>query len=118
MVELHPDALRDAVLDAILPFYDADLDNRVLAAEMKWREKADKALQAHPGYKGASRRIKAAWESVSAAASKLHSEQRQAAEVLRDTVPPPPELPEPAPAGEAKPALFDSEPISSPRLGS
>jgi hypothetical protein len=109
MVELHPGALRDAVSDAILPFYDADLHNRVLAAEVRWREEADKALHAHPGYKAASRRIKAAWESARAATSKLNSEQRQAAQTLRDSIPPPPEFPEPAPAGETKRALFNSE---------
>jgi hypothetical protein len=109
MVELHPDALRRAVMDAILPFYDPDLDDRVLAAKMKWQENADNALKAHPSYKGASRRIKGAWESASAAASKLHSEQRRAAEILRDRISPTPELPEPAPAGEAKSALFDTK---------
>jgi hypothetical protein len=109
MVELHPDALRKSVFDAILPFYGADLDDCVLAAEMKWREEAEKALQAHPGYKGASLRIKLVWETASAAASKLHREQRQAAEILQDSIPPPPVLPEPAPTGKAKPALFDSE---------
>jgi len=109
MVELYPDALRKAVFDAILPFYDADLDNRVLAAEMKWREKADKALQTHPGYEGASRRIKAAWENASTAAGKLRSEQQRAAQILQDSIPPPPELPKAEPDGAAKPALFDSE---------
>jgi hypothetical protein len=84
MVELHPDALRRAVMDAILPFYDSDLDDRVLAAKMKWQENADNALKAHPSYKGASRRIKGAWERASAAASKLLSEQRRAVEILRD----------------------------------
>jgi hypothetical protein len=109
MVELHPDALREAVFDAILPFYDADLDGRVSAAETRWRQKADKALQAHPSYKGASQRIKTAWKSARVAASKLHSEQRRAAQILQDSIPPPPELPEAASDGEAKPALFDSE---------
>jgi len=109
MVELHRDALRKTVFEAIRPFYDADLDSRVLAAEMKWQEKADTALQAHPDYKGASQRIKAAWESVTAAASKLHGEQQQAAEILHDSIPSPPELPEAEPDREPKPALFDSE---------
>ena len=62
MVELHPDALREAVFDAILPFYDADLDSRVLAAEQQWRKKAGEAMRSHPGYKGARGRIEAAWK--------------------------------------------------------
>jgi hypothetical protein len=109
LVELHPEALRGAVFEAILPFYDADLDSRVLAAEMKWRNEANKALKAHPDYKGASRRIKAAWHRTKDAASKMDSEQRQAAKILQDSVPAPPELPKAEPEGKAKPALFDSE---------
>jgi hypothetical protein len=109
MVELHPQALREAVFEAIRPFYDFNLADRVLGAEMEWRKRADNALQAHLAYKGASKRIKAAWKSVRAATSKLHSEQWQAAQILQDTVPPPPDLPEADPDGEAKPALFDSE---------
>ena len=85
------------------------LDDRVLAAETKWREEANEALKAHPAYKGVSQRITAAWESASAAANILHSEQEQAAQILQDSIPPPPELPEPAPAGEAKSALFDTK---------
>jgi hypothetical protein len=109
MLELHPDSLRAAVSDAILPFYDADLYSRVVAAEVKWRGTAEKALQAHPGCNGASRPIKAAWKSARAAASKLHKEQRPAAQILRNSIPASPELPEAEPDGEAKPALFDSE---------
>jgi hypothetical protein len=109
MVELHPEALREAVFDAIRPFYDFRLDSRVLAAEMKWRKKANNALQAHPAYRGARERIKAALKIARAAASKLQSEQWQTAQILQDTIPPPPDLPEAAPDGEAKPALFDSE---------
>jgi hypothetical protein len=56
MVELHPEALRQAVFDAIRPFYDFDLDSRVLHAEGAWQMKAKKALKDHPGYKAASKR--------------------------------------------------------------
>ena len=48
-------------------------------------------------------------QSVRAAASKLHGEQQQAAEILHDSIPSPPELPEAEPDREPKPALFDSE---------
>jgi hypothetical protein len=108
MVELHPETLREAVFDAIRPFYDFDLDDRVLLTEMKWRKEADKALQGHPAFKGASKRIKAAWKSLRTAERKLRSEQRQAAQTLQETVPRPPDFPEAQPDGEAEPALFDS----------
>ena len=109
MVELHPDALRRATFDAIRPFYDADLDDRVLDVELKWRAEADKALRKHRGYQAASKLIRAAWEGASAAADDLRKAQRRAAEILTGSVPPPPELPEAKPASEAKPALFDSD---------
>jgi len=109
MVELHPDALREAVFDAILPFYDADLDSRVLAAEQQWRKKAGEAMRSHPGYKGARGRIAAAWKRARAAADKLHHEQQHAAKILENSIPPPPKLPKAAPDGEARPALFDSD---------
>jgi hypothetical protein len=98
-----------AVFDALLPFYDADLDSRVAAAELTWREMADATLKAHPSYKGVGEQITALWESANAAASELHREQRQAAQVLQDSVPPPPELPQAEPSGEMTLPLFDSE---------
>jgi DNA topoisomerase VI subunit B len=109
MVELHPDALREAVFDAINPFYDDGLADRVRAAETEWRAEAEKTLRVHPGYKGASRRIKAAWGHVRTAAVKLHTEQHQLAGILQGSIPPPPALPEASPEGADKPALFDSE---------
>jgi hypothetical protein len=109
MVELHPDALRQAVFDAIQPFYDVGLESRVHAVEMTWREQAGAVLQAHPGYKRASQRIKSAWKHASAAASKLHSKQHQLADILHGSILPPPALPQAEPDGEAKPALFDAE---------
>jgi hypothetical protein len=120
MVELHPDALREAVFDAIRPFYDAGLENRVRAAEMEWQEKADKAVERRRGYKLARRRIESAWKQARAAVSKLHNEQYRAANILSDCLPPAPALPETNPSCEAKPALFDTDTdfvTASRRLG-
>jgi hypothetical protein len=109
MVELYPDELHQAAFDAIRPFYDAGLAERVAVAEMEWREQADEKLHAHPAYEGASKRIEAARKRVSVAAGDLHSEQQQLAELLQDSTPPAPALPEAKQDGEPKPALFDSE---------
>ena len=109
MVVLHPEALRDAVFEAIKPFYDAELENRVSTAEAEWQEKADEALRSHPDYKDASERIIDAWQRVRDAAEELHSEQEQAARILKGSMPARPKLPKAAPEGEAKPALFDSK---------
>jgi hypothetical protein len=109
MVELHPEALRDAVFAAIAPFYDFELTRRVSAVEMEWRRRADEALQAHPGYNAGAKRIKAAWKRARTAAHTLNIEQSKVAEVLRDSIPPDPELPAAEPDAPMRPALFDSE---------
>jgi hypothetical protein len=109
MVELHPEALRQAVFDAIRPFYDLDLDCRVFHAEGAWQMKARKALKDHPGYKAANKRIRAAWKTARTGASKLHIEQDEAARILRDSIPPSLGLPDAQPDGAVASALFDSE---------
>jgi hypothetical protein len=108
MVELHPEALRNAIYDAIRPFYDFDLERRVSGIQSDWYIKADKALQARPGYKAACKRIVAAWRNAKTATSKLQAEQHKAAGMLADSIPEPPKLPEAAPDGEVRPALYDS----------
>ena len=107
-VALRPDELRAAVFDALAPFYDDSLDHRVADVEAEWRRTADDALQDHPDYEAVSERIKTAWKDVDDAVRKLHSEQREAAELLESSIPEAPELPEAEPPGEAKPALFDT----------
>ena len=55
-----------------------------------------------------STQIKVALGKVKEAAAELREQQELAAEMLRSSLPSPPELPTAAPTGEAKPALFDS----------
>ena len=109
MIELHPEALRQAVFDAVAPFYDDTLDERVREAEEAWRKEAGDALREHPNYGDVRERIEAAYERVHKAAAELQDEQDRAGEILRETVPSPPECPKAAPTGPAKPALFDSD---------
>jgi len=109
MVELHPEALRQAVFDAVAPYYDDTLDDRVRQAEEAWRKKADDALRAHPDYGDCRERIEAAFEYVQKAAAELQYEQDRATEILRVTLPSPPERPRAAPTATAKPALFDTD---------
>jgi Histidine kinase-, DNA gyrase B-, and HSP90-like ATPase len=109
MVELHPEALRQAALEIIKPFYDGTLEARESQAKAAWREKADEALQAHPDYQDLSARIEQAYERAQAAIAELQGEQEHATEILQETLPGPPELPSAAPSGEAKPALYDSD---------
>jgi hypothetical protein len=66
-------------------------------------------VKAHPEYKEATRRVRAAWKAVNAGVRKLRNEQYRAANLLEGCLPPAPELPAAKPDGEAKPPLFDSE---------
>jgi DNA topoisomerase VI subunit B len=109
MVELHPEVLHKAVFEAIRPFYDRRLAARVDAAEMEWQEGADRRVKAHPEYKEATHRIRAAWKAVKAGVRNLHSEQYRAANLLESCLPPAPELPAAKPDSEATPPQFDSE---------
>jgi hypothetical protein len=108
-VELAPEKLRQAVFDAIRPFYDDTLDRRVHEAERKWSKAAEETLQSHPDHKGATERITAAYEKVQATVEELRHEQELAAQALQGSIPQPPPLPEAKPRGVAKAALFDSE---------
>jgi len=108
LVELHPDVLRQATYDAIRPFYDFTLNDRVRRVGDDWRIKANRALARKKGYHSAVERIKTAWEQARVAIEDLTDEQKRAADALRKTIPPAPALPEAKPAGDASCALFDS----------
>jgi hypothetical protein len=108
MVELQPDALRQAIFAAIAPFYDDTLDRRVRGAEENWRKAAARALRQHADYGDLSEGIETAWQCAREAVDQLHEAQEHAAEMLRANLPEPPELPKATPKGKPKPALFDS----------
>ena len=107
-LELRPDALRRAVFEAIKPFYDGMLDERVSQAEGRWYKKADAVLRDHPDYRDISARTESAYNRVKDAVADLREEQARATKILRESLPAAPELPKAAPIGKAKPALFDS----------
>jgi hypothetical protein len=108
LVELHPDVLRQATYDAIRPFYDFTLNDRVSRVGDDWRIKANRALARKKDHRSAVERIKAAWEAARAAIADLTDEQQRAVDALRETIPAAPTLPEAKPEGEAGCALFDS----------
>jgi len=108
LVELHPDVLRQATYDAIRPFYDFTLNDRVSRVGDDWRIKTNRALARKKDYRSAVERIKAAWEEARAAIADLTKEQQRAVDALRETMPPAPELPNAKPEGEAGCPLFDS----------
>jgi hypothetical protein len=105
---LHPEVLRQATYDAIRPFFDFTLNDRVSGVGDDWRIKANRALARKKGYRSAVERIKAAWEEARTAIADLTDEQKRAIDALRETIPPALELPIAAPEGEAGCPLFDS----------
>jgi hypothetical protein len=108
MIELHPEALRQATFAAITPFYDDTLNARTADTAAAWRKDADQALRAHPGYDAGRKRIVAAVKRAHAAAAIVDREQAHLARLLHDRLPAAPAVPEAKPTGEAVPALFDS----------
>jgi hypothetical protein len=107
-IELAPDQLRAAIFEAIAPFWDDTLCDRVEAAASTWQQNADRLLRAHPDYAACCQRIEDAFDQVQDATDELHDQQDAAAEILKDILPAPPDCPTPAPSGTARPALFDS----------
>jgi hypothetical protein len=107
-IELAPDRLRDAIFEAIRPFYDDTLDDRVAAAERDWQEQADVLRHGHPEYETCRKRIEETFSRLQLAAAALKAEQDLAAEILKNALPEPPELPEAAPSESPPAALFDS----------
>jgi hypothetical protein len=110
LIELAPNDLRRIVREAVRPYFDFTLANRLQAAESAWFVENETRLEAHPGYKNAQRRIAAALKRVQTAVAKLSGEQNGAWRALNEVVTPPPPVPQPVietkPAG---PPLFDSK---------
>jgi hypothetical protein len=107
-IELAPEQLRDAVFDAIRPFYDETLDNRVEDARQEWQDDADTRLREHAEYEACHDRIEEILERLKTEVDALEEEQERAAEILKDALPEPPECPEAQPSVAAPQALFDS----------
>jgi hypothetical protein len=98
---VSPIDLRRIVREAVRPYFDFTLANRLQAAESAWFIENEKRLEAHPGYKNAQRRIAAALKRVQTAVAKLSGEQNAAWRALNAPVPQP--VIETKPAG---PPLF------------
>jgi hypothetical protein len=108
-IELAPEQLRAAIFEAIRPFYDDTLDQRVEHVAEVWQQKADDLLRGHPDYGACRQRIADAFERLQIAVAELTDEQERAGEILKQTEPEPPESLKAEPSGTAKTALFDSK---------
>jgi hypothetical protein len=77
MVELYPDELRRIARDAVRPFYDDTLDDRVTEIGDIWEKEAADNLQRHPEYNAIRERIQESYDRLQEAADALHEEQER-----------------------------------------
>jgi hypothetical protein len=108
-IALYPDELRQIARDAVAPFYDPTLRNRVSSARWTWKAKAGKWLSEHPDYAEARADVEAALESVGQAVQFLREAQRRAYRALENIEPPAPDVPEPILTVDPPEPLFNSD---------
>jgi hypothetical protein len=84
LAALRPDDLRDIAHNALTPFFDFTLAERIAAAEEEWRDDAEAALRADPRYAGARALIDTARDRLGATAEVLSQLQEAAHEVLAE----------------------------------
>ena len=95
LIALRPDALRRFALEAIEPFFDATLSERVGEAAEEWHDEANARLAAHPKYPLFAKRIKDAQAALKSAAKSCNELVRQAYNALSKVKPPSVHVPEP-----------------------
>jgi hypothetical protein len=110
LAALRPEALSAIAREAIKPFYEATLAERIAQAESDWQAECKDLLNAQTAHEQARTRIELSLELIENSAQELETLQDEAAAILENLKPPPIKLPEatircdaPAP----KP-LFDS----------
>ncbi len=107
LAALHPGALQQIAWEAIAPFWDATLADRVRDAQVAWWRAANAKLFGHPDYASANADLETALDRVRKAAEAVDRAQQQLKEKLSDIkVPPAPNVVEPEIAAEAPPPLF------------
>jgi len=109
LAALRPDVLRQIALDAIKPFYDDTLDDRVADAERRWLDDAAERLFVQRNAAALREQIRTALNKVRAAAKTLAAAQERARELLAGVEPPEVEIPEPVIGAEAAEPLFTTD---------
>ncbi len=106
MIALYPDDLRQIARDAIAPFYDDTLGNRIADAERDWRDQAERFLLDHPDYSALRSEVAGRLESARQAVEFFEAAQERASDLLGGIEPPSFELPPIDLNEEARPPLF------------
>jgi hypothetical protein len=108
LAALQPDTLTAIVREALTPFFDFGLAERIAAAAQQWRTDANAQLQADPRYTASRAVVSAVHRVVAAAAETLEEARNDAYDSLSEIVPPEFELPQPEITAEAPEPLFNS----------
>jgi hypothetical protein len=93
LIILHPETLTQIALEAIKPFYDPALAERVRATQEQWKTQCTQLVSRAPGYEEARAGIELVLETVSRSAEELQAAQLSANSLLDELEPPPIELP-------------------------
>jgi hypothetical protein len=108
LLALDPDALHSIALEAVEPFYDRTLDERVKRAEEQWRVAADRALRDHYSYEQAESAVSHALVNLQHAAHAFQNAQEAARHMLEAVQAPSIDEPEPELTAAASEPLFDT----------
>jgi hypothetical protein len=93
LIILHPETLTQIALEAIKPFYDPMIAERVCATEEQWKTQCSQLVSRAPGYAEAREGIKLVLETAHRSAEGLEAAQLAASSLLEELEPPPIELP-------------------------
>jgi hypothetical protein len=106
LIALRPDALREIVTEAIVPFYDPTLAERTEQAQHEWEEQAAQLLHDHPNYQTSRVELEHALADLRTAADRVHTIQNTIRERLTDLEPRPVVVPDPEIFEDAPEPLF------------
>jgi hypothetical protein len=109
MIALHPEELRRIALEAVAPFYDDTLADRVADAENAWRDQVEEAVAADPGYATAKRELEEMRSMLSSAVWAFRKAQEHAVTALRAIEVPPIDVPEVELVEEPGEPLFSTD---------
>jgi hypothetical protein len=90
LIALNPDALREIIRDAVRPFFDWTLENRIRLAQANWLSEANWLLEAQPAYQQAREQIQSALVQIAEAVEELGAIQDSAQSELEAEIEPPP----------------------------
>jgi hypothetical protein len=111
LAALRPEQLRIIALEAIKPFYDPALVERVRAAQEQWKTQCSQLVSRVPGSQEARASIELVLETACRSAEELAAAQLAASSLLEGLEPPPIELPK----AQINPAIQPPTPLFNSR---